>query len=115
MDLIDSVAQIQIMKVEFFINGEEDYTTGDITTLEQFKIEMIYYIESTLQWEYGNNHDFYEWIEDCKLVRHDDIFTTRGGTISISSHVRLETVKTFLKNWNRDFGDTQMVEYEISY
>ena len=103
------------MKVEFLMNGEDDYITNEITTIDEFKNELVYYIESTLQWEYGNVRDFYEWMEQCKFGRYAGVFTTRGSSISVMYHVELETVKTFLKNWNKSFGDMQMVEYNIIY
>ena len=103
------------MKVHFLLNDEDDYTTNELENIEQFRKELIYYIESTLQWEYGNRRDFYEWLENGGLGRHAGCFTTSGSRIDVLYHVSLETVKEFIKLWNKDFSDSQKVDYNIIY
>lgn len=103
------------MRVHFFLNGDDYYTTNEIISLIKFKAELIYCIESTLQWEYGNKRDFYNWMEQKGLGRHAGCFTVSGCKIDVVYHVELSTVKAFLKAWNDDFGDSQLLEYKISY
>ena len=103
------------MKVHFFINGEDDYTSNDIGNIDAFKTELVSYVENTLQWEYGTKRDFYDWLEGAKFGQHVGNFTVSGSNVVVLHHVELETIKTFIKIWNQQFGDMQMIEYNIIY
>jgi hypothetical protein len=103
------------MKILFLFNGDEDYTTNEVENFTKFKDELVYYIESTLQWEYGNRRDFHQWLEDNGMGRHAGCFSSSGSRIDVLYSVSLETVKEFLRIWNKDFGEDQLVEYKIIY
>jgi hypothetical protein len=100
---------MMLMMIHFYFNDEYDFQ-AEFNNENEFKQVIIDYVNSTIQWVYGDKECFFQWLRDNN-VAYLHLFDIHNGDITIQKQITVQQLCDFFKKWNKDFGDTQKISF----